>query len=80
MQSPQPRVVLFTIVIGLLIWGAALALGAMLNDETGTGLMKGAIVGGCTLGFLGFWGAMLWLHRRPDTDDDDQLPEHDNSK
>lgn len=77
MQSPSSRVILITIVVGLLVWGGLLALGATLNDEnTGMGLMKGLLVGGCTLGFLGFWGAMLWLHKRPKKNDD-QLPDHE---
>lgn len=76
MQSPKNIAMILTIVVGLLVWGGALALGALLNDETGTGLIKGGIVGGCTLGFLGFWAAMWWLHRRPATKDE-HLPDHE---
>jgi hypothetical protein len=57
----QPSRVIYLILIGLLIWGTILALGAYLNNASG---WAGVVVATCSLGFISFWGAMLLLRGR----------------
>lgn len=57
----QPTRVVYLILIGLLVWGTMLALGAYLNNASG---WAGLIVASCSLGFISFWGAMLLLRAR----------------
>ena len=57
----QPSRVVYLILIGLLVWGGMLALGAYLNNASG---WAGVVVASCSLGFISFWGAMLLLRER----------------
>ena len=62
-DETQNKAILWKIALGLLIWGAALSLGAFLfrNEHD---VRKPLIIMGCVVGFLGFWGVMLWQRQR----------------
>jgi O-antigen/teichoic acid export membrane protein len=50
------------IVIGLIIWGAILALGAYVFQGQHD-LRKPLIILACVGTFVGFWGVLLWINR-----------------
>jgi hypothetical protein len=50
------------IMLAVILWGVFLAAGAWLSSHD---WRRPAIVMACVFGFLGFWQAMLVLHRRP---------------
>jgi hypothetical protein len=62
-ESPEERnVIIPYIVIGLIVWGGLLALGAyVFRGEYD--LRKPLIILACVGLFVGFWGIMLWLNR-----------------
>jgi len=60
-SAPLPIIV--SIMVAVFIWGAVLALGTFLFGGNHP-LLRAAIVGGCTLGFLGLWIAALILRQR----------------
>jgi protein-S-isoprenylcysteine O-methyltransferase Ste14 len=51
------------IMVGLLVWGGYLALGAVQAGGRHPAL-RGLIVLGCSVVFLGFWLAALWVRQR----------------
>ena len=50
------------IVIGLIVWGALLALGAYVFRGQHD-LRKPLIILACVGTFVGFWGVLLWINR-----------------
>ena len=51
------------IMLAIVIWGAALGLGATLSRGNAQAL-RGLIIFSFPLLFLSFWGIMLWLRNR----------------
>ena len=60
-SAPIPIIV--SIMVAVLIWGLLLALGTFLFGGNHP-VLRAAIVGGCTLAFLGLWLAALVLRQR----------------
>lgn len=50
------------IIIGLIVWGALLALGAYVFRGQHD-LRKPLIILACVGTFVGFWGVLLWVNR-----------------
>jgi protein-S-isoprenylcysteine O-methyltransferase Ste14 len=75
-QDVERNVIIPYIVIGLLVWGSLLALGAYLFRGQ-YDVRKPLIIMACVGLFVGFWGLMLWAnwtrlqrgsHRRNDSE------------
>lgn len=58
--ASQNRTILIAIVVGLLIWGAYLSVGAYTFNHR---LSRPLMVMGCVAGFLLFWGLMMWSRK-----------------
>ena len=63
LSSPPAMNMTRWIMLAVLVWGLLLALGTYLFGGNQPG-MRAAIVGVCTLGFLGMWWTALALRRR----------------
>jgi hypothetical protein len=66
-MKPEPTneerdVIIPFIVIGLIIWGALLALGAFIFRNQ-LDYRKPLIILACVGAFVGFWGILLWYNR-----------------
>jgi hypothetical protein len=62
MNARQPTLTQ-AIMVGLLVWGGYLALGAI-RAPGNHATWRGLIVFGCTLAFLGLWAAALAVRKR----------------
>ena len=62
-ENEQRDVIIPYIVMGLLVWGALLALGAYLFRGQHD-LRKPLIILACVGVFVGFWGLLLFFNRR----------------
>jgi len=63
-HPPQPvsqRMLFGIIVLGLLAWGAYLAIGAYLFNHNP---WRPAVVMGCVLAFLAIWLGLVWARNR----------------
>ena len=62
MEQPEPRpdALLKLVMLAVLIWGSAIALGVLIFGRNP--IAGAAIVMACTLGFLGIW-RLLIVHR-----------------
>jgi hypothetical protein len=56
------------LMLSILAWGLLLAVGTFLFGGNQP-VLRAAIVGGCTLAFLGLWAAALAVRRRNTTSD-----------
>jgi hypothetical protein len=62
------RYLLVGLTLGLVAWGAYLAVGSFLGGANLRGsAARGLVIFGCVAGFLGFWWLLLMLrkHRPP---------------
>ena len=60
MSSPSPSRILWLIMGGLLAWGILLAVGTILYPGR-LAVYRAALIFGCTVAFIAFWGLMLLL-------------------
>ncbi|MCH2124735.1 MAG: hypothetical protein MK165_08085 [Pirellulaceae bacterium] len=56
---PYDRRIIRWIVLGLVVWGGLLAVGAYGFSQNGWQISRAVVVGSCMLGFLCFWIALL---------------------
>ena len=68
MSSPSPSRILWLIMGGLLAWGILLAVGTIVYPGR-LAVYRAALIFGCTVVFIAFWGLMLllksWSSRPP---------------
>jgi O-antigen/teichoic acid export membrane protein len=62
-EHQQNLAILRKIVIGLLLWGLALSIGAYVFRSEHD-YRKPLVIMGCVLFFVSFWSYMLWSRQR----------------